>query len=143
MARPIASFVVSIKDGTVHSQGSVAEVISQDRFLASETNEEKRILDKIEDVVDVETSATEEEEDGKLIVGEEIEDGHVSWPARKPTRDYSLGAKLTSSNSQVVFRWAWRRSHVPFLPCIHWRSVSYPDSRYILHCISRLLGKAV
>jgi hypothetical protein len=81
MARPIAGFVVSFKDGRVHSQGSVSEVLSKDRSLASELKKEQQVLDKADDAVDDQVPPEEGKSDGKLIVAEEVEEGHVSWPA--------------------------------------------------------------
>ncbi len=79
MASPLADFVVSIGvDGRIASQGSVSEALAKDSKLAEEfKHEEEAIeLDENEDVDEVAGTT-----DGKLIVAEEIEVGHVSLGA--------------------------------------------------------------
>ncbi|KAL0959258.1 hypothetical protein HGRIS_014529 [Hohenbuehelia grisea] len=83
MASSIAEFVVSVNvDGTVVPSGSLLEAISKDKALAEEVKQDKELLEKAEDRIDT----TPEElvhnlPDGKLIVEEEIQEGHVGWPA--------------------------------------------------------------
>ncbi len=83
MASPLADFVVSIgADGCIASQGSVSETLAKDSKLVEEfKHEEEAIeLDENED----ETEANDSEvKDGKLIVAEEVEEGHVSIGACK------------------------------------------------------------
>lgn len=83
MTRPIAGYIVSMgSDGRVSSHGSVSEALAADAVLAKELTEEQQILDKVADEVDPSSLAEESKTDGKLIVAEEIEEGHVSWAAR-------------------------------------------------------------
>ncbi|KAJ7283178.1 P-loop containing nucleoside triphosphate hydrolase protein [Mycena rebaudengoi] len=79
LAGPIAHFVVTFgADGTVKSQGSVAELARGP--LAAQIREDQKALEKVEQEVDV--PAIEEvaapKADGKLIVAEEIHEGRVS-----------------------------------------------------------------
>ncbi|GLB36501.1 putative atp-binding cassette [Lyophyllum shimeji] len=84
MTRPIAGFVVSLSiDGTVQSQGSVNEVLSKSDFVAEELKEDQEVLAKTENEIDTSRPLDEPKTDGKLIVAEEIEEGHVSWAALK------------------------------------------------------------
>jgi hypothetical protein len=80
MASPIADFVVSLgPDGQIFSQGSVSDIVAKDRMLGIEDQEK---TEKTEDAVDLTKRDGEtEQSDGKLIVKEEIEEGHISWPA--------------------------------------------------------------
>ena len=84
LATPIASFVVSIGvDGSIQTQGTeVALALAHDPILASETQHEKDVIDSekkdIESVLQVQSSAN-----GKLVVAEEIQEGHVSWKSIK------------------------------------------------------------
>lgn len=80
MARPIADFVIGMGiDGRVVSQGSIADALAQNKSLAKEVSKEEQALEKTEEVVDTEPVGPESKPDGKLIVAEEIEEGHVSW----------------------------------------------------------------
>ncbi|KAJ6501692.1 hypothetical protein C8R47DRAFT_1193380 [Mycena vitilis] len=82
MAKPIADYVVSMgSDGQIHSHGSISEALATDEVLAEELNKDQEVLDKKEDEVDAPPPAAEKKADGKLIVAEEVEEGHVSWHA--------------------------------------------------------------
>jgi hypothetical protein len=83
MTRPIAGFVVAMGlDGRVTSQGSISEALSKDKSLAKELLKEEDVLQKAEDEIDAPPPPTDAPKaDGKLIVAEEMEEGHVSWDA--------------------------------------------------------------
>ncbi|KAF8898485.1 hypothetical protein BD779DRAFT_1607278 [Infundibulicybe gibba] len=82
MAEPIADFVVSLGlDGRVVSQGSITEALAKNRKLAVELSREHQALKKTEEEVD--STPADDSKDGKLIVAEEIEEGHISWAARE------------------------------------------------------------
>lgn len=87
IAKPIADFVVSLgTDGRVASQGTLSKALSKDKKLAAEISQEQKQADKAEHTVDdtaVEADVAAPKTDGKLIVAEEISEGHVSWAARK------------------------------------------------------------
>ncbi|KAI0750650.1 hypothetical protein C8Q80DRAFT_1097969 [Daedaleopsis nitida] len=85
MASPIADFVVSLgTDGRVQSQGSLSKVLAKDDKLAEELAEEREEIEKAVHEIDAvqpdETDAPKKG-DGKLVVSEEISEGHVSWQA--------------------------------------------------------------
>ncbi|KAJ7501621.1 hypothetical protein B0H11DRAFT_2275231 [Mycena galericulata] len=83
IAKPIASYVVSMGlDGHVHSHGSISEALATDEIFAEELKKDEQVLDKKEAEIDT-LPATETKADGKLIMAEEIEEGHVSWHALK------------------------------------------------------------
>ena len=80
MAGPLADFVVSLgADGCILSQGSVSDAIAKDDSLAKEMKHEQEAIELDEDEGEDEIAA--EDKKGKLVVSEEIEIGHVSWPA--------------------------------------------------------------
>lgn len=85
MTRPIARFVVSMgADGSILSQGSVSDALLKDHLLREKVVEEQEVIAKVQSEVDSPPSiANEQPPDGKLIMAEEIEEGHVSWAARK------------------------------------------------------------
>jgi hypothetical protein len=84
VAKPIANFVVSMDaDGRVHSQGTIAEALAMDKVLAEELSKDQAVLDRKEDEVDALPATADLKEDSKLIVAEEIAEGHVGWPALK------------------------------------------------------------
>lgn len=82
MASPIADFVVALgTDGRVTSQGTVADALKHNKRLRAELEKEKAAEDKAEQTVDDSDSAQKKKSDGKLVVAEEIAEGHVRWPA--------------------------------------------------------------
>ncbi|KAI0344119.1 multidrug resistance-associated ABC transporter [Trametopsis cervina] len=86
IARPIADYVVSLgTDGRIASQGTLSKALSNDKALAKEIEKEAKEADKAEHTIDdtvVEPEAAPKS-DGKLILDEEISEGHVGWPALK------------------------------------------------------------
>ncbi|KAJ7596700.1 hypothetical protein C8J56DRAFT_294246 [Mycena floridula] len=85
LVRSMATFVVNIRDGKVHSKGSVSEIIAKDKDIAVAIQEEQAAIDKADEEVDTIAPVVDAgtKADGKLVVKEEIEEGHVSWPALK------------------------------------------------------------
>ena len=69
-------------DGRILSQGSISEV-NLDKKLAKEMKADEELLKKADDTVDESTNEVNKPADGKLIMAEEVEEGHVSWSARK------------------------------------------------------------
>ncbi|KAJ7778321.1 hypothetical protein B0H16DRAFT_1711830 [Mycena metata] len=98
MAKPVAKHVVSMGvDGHIHSHGSISEALATDEVLAEELSKDQEVLDK--KVNEIDTAPVEEKKapDGKLIVAEEVEEGHVSWDALK------LYFKGMGGNHAVLF----------------------------------------
>ncbi|KDQ56808.1 hypothetical protein JAAARDRAFT_36283 [Jaapia argillacea MUCL 33604] len=85
LASPAASFVISLgSDGRILSQGSVSDALAKDQHLSAEVAQEKAEIDKAEEELDsAEPAAEGKKGDGKLVVAEEIAEGHVSWSAIK------------------------------------------------------------
>ncbi|KAI8982789.1 multidrug resistance-associated ABC transporter [Trametes punicea] len=85
MAGPIADFVVSLgTDGRVASQGTLSKVLAKDKKLSEELAEEREEIQKAEtevDHIDPDDEAAPKKSDGKLVVAEEIAEGHIGWPA--------------------------------------------------------------
>jgi hypothetical protein len=86
MASPIADFVVTVgADGHISSSATVSDALAKDETLAHEAEKEADVVEKAEhEVVDVEKpDAKPKQADGKLIVAEEMAEGHVSWKSCK------------------------------------------------------------
>ncbi|KAH7918845.1 hypothetical protein BV22DRAFT_1100101 [Leucogyrophana mollusca] len=85
MASSIAHFVVSLgSNGRIVSQGSIFDAIAKDDQLAAEVAKEQEVIEDVADAMDTEPEIkTETKVDGKLVVAEEILEGHVSWTAFK------------------------------------------------------------
>ncbi|KAI4529011.1 P-loop containing nucleoside triphosphate hydrolase protein [Schizophyllum commune Loenen D] len=85
--RNIANFVVSLGvDGRIAAQGTVQEVLAHEPELAVEAEKEEADIKKVEDIEgqpEVPPAEEEAKSDGKLIVAEEVEEGHISWKALK------------------------------------------------------------
>jgi ABC-type sulfate/molybdate transport systems ATPase subunit len=83
MASSVADFVVSMgKDGRILSQGSVTDAIAKDTTLAARVTEDEQAIEQAGEKIDVKIESEVKQADGKLVVKEEIEEGHVSWQAR-------------------------------------------------------------
>ncbi|KAJ7059261.1 P-loop containing nucleoside triphosphate hydrolase protein [Mycena amicta] len=83
LASPIADFVVTFgSDGRIQAQGTVSE-ISKRSAVAAQIQEAQEVLDKEQQIVDpkVPEDSKPKSADGKLIVAEEIQMGHVSASA--------------------------------------------------------------
>jgi hypothetical protein len=85
MASPVAHFVVSLGiDGRIVSQGSMSDTLARDRDFVKEVNEDEDAIKKAADEIDpTDSKKVVAKGDGKLIVAEEIQEGHVSWQALK------------------------------------------------------------
>ncbi|KAG2123601.1 hypothetical protein DEU56DRAFT_829341 [Suillus clintonianus] len=86
MASSIAHFVVSLgSNGRIVSHGSISETIAKDDKFAAEVAKEQEVLAKEAQVMDTleEPKGDAAKSDGKLVMSEEIAEGHVSWPAFK------------------------------------------------------------
>ncbi|KAJ7264445.1 P-loop containing nucleoside triphosphate hydrolase protein [Mycena haematopus] len=82
LTRPIADFVISFgPDGRIQSQGTISETTKRG-FLSAQIQEDQEILDKVQQEIDADAPVIEPE-NGKLIVAEEIQLGHVSSSALK------------------------------------------------------------
>ena len=80
MVNPLADFVVSLgTDGQIESQGSISDALSKNSELAEEVKHEEEAMELDEDVD--QTESVVEDAAGKLVVAEEIEEGHVSSAA--------------------------------------------------------------
>ena len=71
------------KNGRIAEQGSLSTILAKDSTLSAEMATELRDLAKAEDEIDnkAPTEETKKTTDGKLILAEEIEHGHVGWGA--------------------------------------------------------------
>ncbi|KAH9848044.1 P-loop containing nucleoside triphosphate hydrolase protein [Lenzites betulinus] len=87
MVSPVADFVVDMgSDGRILSQGSLSSALARDSKLLKEVEEEREEIEKANTEVDAEKPvevAEVKQTDGKLVVAEEMEDGHVGWSALK------------------------------------------------------------
>lgn len=72
-------------DGHIASQGSVAETLLKDDEAEKELEESQDAIKKAAQAEEIEGNLDEAKpkSDGKLVVAEEIAEGHVSWAARK------------------------------------------------------------
>ncbi|KAF7364887.1 Multidrug resistance-associated ABC transporter protein [Mycena venus] len=82
LARPIADFVVTFgSDGRIQSPGTMSEIAKRGP-LAAQIQKDQQILDKTEQEIDAEDPVAKPV-DGKLIVAEEVQLGHVDASAWK------------------------------------------------------------
>lgn len=92
MVGPLAQVVVAMgTDGRVSSQGSLSDALEHDQTLAEEVAKESQAIEKAEHDIQQDQSADETKKpDGKLVVSEEVSEGHVGWPACKFSRSTDL-----------------------------------------------------
>ncbi|KAI0052513.1 P-loop containing nucleoside triphosphate hydrolase protein [Auriscalpium vulgare] len=85
MASPIAEYVVALSlDGTIASRGSVSEALAKDEILQEELQEELQEIQADDKEIDAESPDEKAKQaDGKLILAEEVAEGHVSWESLK------------------------------------------------------------
>ena len=83
MATPLAHYVVSLgQDGRIACCGTVSDALKKDKTLAKELAEGARAIKDDEKKIDAEEpDEVAKPTDGKLILAEEIAEGHVSWDA--------------------------------------------------------------
>jgi ABC-type multidrug transport system fused ATPase/permease subunit len=85
LAAPVAAFVVSLgADGRILSQGSVSDAVARDARLARDMDKGRKAMeqDDAEGGADLDAEAAPDSK-GKLIVEEEVAEGHVGWDAFK------------------------------------------------------------
>ncbi|KAF8963040.1 hypothetical protein BDZ97DRAFT_1758980 [Flammula alnicola] len=84
LATPVAKFIISIgQDGSVQTEGTaIEEAVEDDPKLAAEAEHDREALEigneEVPSLAHKETPV-----DGKLIVAEEIAEGHVTWKSLK------------------------------------------------------------
>ena len=83
MASPLADYVVLLgKDGRITSRGTVSDALKKNKTLAKVLAEGARAIKDDEKKIESEGSdEVAKPTDGKLILAEEITEGHVSWGA--------------------------------------------------------------
>lgn len=84
LAGPIADFVVAMAPhGRIATQGSLARVLEDNYKLSKQMTEESKEIQEVEKEIDaVDLGAADHKSNGgKLILDEEISEGHVSWSA--------------------------------------------------------------
>jgi hypothetical protein len=82
MASPIADFVVSLgSDGRILSQGTMSKALATSNALTKELRAKEAALHKVEETIDGEVPTIHGGKSGKLMVAEEVAEGHVSWSA--------------------------------------------------------------
>jgi hypothetical protein len=82
MTSPIADFVVSLgSDGRILSQGTMSTALATSKALIKELKAGESELHRAEEAVDGDVPEVPEGKSGKLMVAEEVAEGHVSWSA--------------------------------------------------------------
>lgn len=77
MASPLADYIVSLgTDGQIDSQGSAPDVLAKHSELVEEVKHEEEAIELDED--EEATTSASDDATGKLVLAEEIEEGHVS-----------------------------------------------------------------
>ncbi|KAF8068784.1 P-loop containing nucleoside triphosphate hydrolase protein [Lyophyllum atratum] len=85
MAAPISDFVVSLdSDGRISSQGTISDALAKNSKLKLEVVEDQEMKLKEEDEIEGGQEAdVRKEVEGKLIIEEEVSEGHIGWESIK------------------------------------------------------------
>jgi hypothetical protein len=110
----IADFVVSVGlDGRVHIRSSVSDALVKDEVLTQQLRKNQAILETAAQEIGSTPSADGPgKSDGKLIMAEEIEFGHVSWGALNmfffsPFRGQSLSIFYRAHRRHAAHGFGW------------------------------------
>ncbi|KIJ26945.1 hypothetical protein M422DRAFT_38010 [Sphaerobolus stellatus SS14] len=99
LASPVADYVISLAlDGSIATSSTISEVLQSDDVLQVEVQEERELLKKAEEDI---TQPEEKKPDGKLIMAEEVAEGHVSWKSMK------LFFSALGGKHPIVFYTVW------------------------------------
>jgi hypothetical protein len=145
LTQPIADFVVSFgSDGRMHSQGVISE-ITKPGPLAAQLQQDKQVLAKEEKEVDAEapTAKPSDIADGKLIVAEEIQLGHVSGSACLSLLLDFIPFLLILHSSKNVFRCHGRQTPDLLFHVLFWCRFCPTRLGCVEDMAVGLLGKAV
>ena len=112
MTSPIADFVVSLgSDGRIISQGTMSKALAASKALAKKLKAKEAELHKVDETVDGEVPEVPKAKSGKLMVAEEVAEGHVSWSACESSPP-SCETSLTDYSKTILYRNGW------FLPTV-------------------------
>lgn len=151
MASPLADFVVALHDGHIVSQGSIADAVSKDKAVAKEYEQDKEAIE-LDVSKNVEANgmsnhdAPAKTKDGKLVVAEEIAEGHVTW---KACESFSTAAPLErcltgfGPFSRALPRCTGRRMALVLLAAFHICACVRRNIPRVEHVVARLLGATV
>jgi ABC-type multidrug transport system ATPase subunit len=107
LAAPIADFVVSMgADGRIVSSGPPSETILKDRALAEQVAHEQEAVDldaEFDEEADDDTKAAAK--GAKLVVAEEIQQGHVTWKSVKLYLNALSGWPILFWTTYLGCRW--------------------------------------
>ena len=80
---PVAQYVVSMGlDGRIASHGSVKETLANDKEMQKEVMESELAEQKAEESLIIDgIGGKQKEESGKLVMAEEVSEGHIGWDA--------------------------------------------------------------
>lgn len=127
-----------MKDGRIDAQGIASEVLGKTESLKEEAAKDEAALEKADDEVD-DTAA---KKSGKLIVEEEMEEGHVGWSARMSATPEMIYVCLTF-DSQALFRRHGRRSCLDVLLGGDWRLCHHRNVQCLSNLVDRTLGFSI
>lgn len=98
--------MVALRDGRVISQGSLSSALAKDKKLSAAAAKEAEQLEKAEEEV-TDPKQDTDKGNGKLVVSEEIAEGHVGWSARTETPLYSFCRLLISTPFSATALWQY------------------------------------
>ncbi len=111
----MADFVVSVKDGRISAQGSASDVLGKTESLKDEAMKDEQSLEKGAQEID---SPADKKPSRKLIIAEEMDDGHVGWSARTCTSARGFLVSYFGQFNSISMRWAEIMSGSTFYPSL-------------------------
>jgi len=146
MTSSIADFVVSLgTDGRITSQGTVSDAIKKNSLLLQDIQDEKQASERSEEQVDDGPQTNGDrvqgsKSDGKLIVAEEMAEGHVGWPAS--TQSFVLLSYRPAADrcsSETIFRKSGWKMAWHILDADAWRILRLRATEHYLDMVPGLL----
>ncbi|KAF9481115.1 multidrug resistance-associated ABC transporter [Pholiota conissans] len=113
LATPVAKFIVSIgPDGSIRTQGTeIQDSLEHDAELAAESQRDREAVELANEQYDASNAPKAKAVDGKLVVAEEIAEGHITWKSlklfvRSLGGDYPLIFYSTWMSTFLLTDWA-------------------------------------
>ncbi|EED77418.1 predicted protein [Postia placenta Mad-698-R] len=106
LAGPIAQHIVSLGiDGRIASQGTLSNALEHDQMLAAEVAQDLELLEKAGQNIHQDRSSGDDSKraHGKLVVSEEISEGHLGWSSYTHKAAVKLFLKSVGGGRPILY----------------------------------------
>lgn len=127
-----------MQDGRIDAQGSALEVLGKSDSLKEEVAKDQAVIERMDEEIDDTTA----KKSGKLIMAEEMEEGHVGWPARMSATLENIHSR-SNADSQTLFQRHGRKSRLVVLLGRYWRLWHHRNVQCRSNLVDRTLGLSI